>query len=290
MRIKAYAKVNLVLDVLRRLENGYHEVRMVMQSVDLADILTIEKNTRGIINITTNVEGLECDENNLIYKAAKRILAEAQTEQGFDIHLEKNIPIAAGMAGGSTDAAATLVGINRMLNLGFDVDKLKEIAVTIGADVPYCIEGGTQLSEGIGEKLTHLNGAPDCHILIAKPHIGVSTKYVYENLHVDRIIKHPDVDGMLKAIDNKDPRAVADKLDNILETVTAKEYPQIGRLEDIMKENGAMNAIMSGSGPTVFGLFEERSVAERALAAVEESGLAAQALVTGFANANCEEL
>lgn len=290
MKLKAMAKVNLGLDVLRRREDGYHEVRMIMQTVDLYDVLTIEKNDSGNIRITCDREDLECDDNNLIYKAAVKIMEYAKVNQGFDINLEKNIPIAAGMAGGSTDAAATLVGINKELRLRLSNEQLKEIGVRIGADVPYCIEGGTQLSEGIGEILTKLPSAPKCIVLIAKPTIGVSTKYVYENLNVHRISDHPDIDGMLMSIKTNDLKGVVSTMDNILETVTIREYPLIGEIKDIMVREGALASLMSGSGPTVFGIFDDVNKAEAACRILSADNRVEKALVTGFADKTCVEV
>lgn len=284
LKIYAMSKVNLGLDVIRRREDGYHEVRMIMQTLNLCDELTIARREDEKIVITCNLEGLECDENNLIYKAAKKLMDAAGVTSGLDIHLQKNIPVAAGMAGGSTDAAATLTGVNELLGIGFSVDKLKEIGVTIGADVPYCIEGGTQLSEGIGEILTRLKPAPQCYVLVAKPHVGVSTKYVYENLHVDTIKRHPDIDGMLEGIENNDIHEVAKTMENILENVTEKKYPVIKELKDIMLGEGALNSLMSGSGPTVFGLFEDEEKANKALEKVQATGEVSQACVTTFAD------
>lgn len=284
LKIYAMSKVNLGLDVIRRREDGYHEVRMIMQTLNLCDELTIARREDERIVITCNLEDLECDENNLIYKAAKKLMDAAGVTSGLDIHLQKNIPVAAGMAGGSTDAAATLTGVNELLGIGFSVDKLKEIGVTIGADVPYCIEGGTQLSEGIGEILTRLKPAPQCYVLVAKPHVGVSTKYVYENLHVDTIKRHPDIDGMLEGIENNDIHEVAKTMENILENVTEKKYPVIKELKDIMLGEGALNSLMSGSGPTVFGLFEDEEKANKALEKVQATGEVSQACVTTFAD------
>ena len=287
MNIQAMSKVNLALDVLRRREDGYHEVRMVMQTLNLHDELTINIRDDENIVITCNNSQLECDENNLIYKAARLLLDEVHSNIGLDIHLEKNIPIAAGMAGGSTDAAATLVGLNELLYLGRTKDELKQLGVKLGADVPYCIEGGTQLSEGIGEKLTKLPEAPQCYVVVAKPHVGVSTKYVYENLHVETIEHHPDIDSMLAAIENKSLKEVAAAMDNILANVTEKKYPVIAMLKQVLMDNGALNAIMSGSGPTVFGLFEDEEKAEAALEAVMATGEVSNGCVTTMSQRTC---
>ncbi len=283
IKIKAMAKVNLGLDVLRRRENGYHDVKMVMQTVNLYDTLTITERDDTQIVITTNVGELPLSEDNLIYKAAKLLLEAAGKECGVSIHLDKQIPIAAGMAGGSTDAAATLLGVNFLYEFGFGKEKLAEIGVRIGADVPYCIYGGTYLSEGIGEVLTKLPDAPECYVVIAKPGIGVSTKYVYENLHIETVSEHPDVDGMIEAIKMGSLDGVTAKMANVLETVTVKRYPEIARMKECLEENGAEKALMSGSGPTVFGIFKEEKTAKTALDKLNDTGLVKQGFVTTFA-------
>ncbi len=284
VKIKAMAKVNLGLDVLRRRENGYHDVKMVMQTVDLYDELTLTKTEDNAIRITTNVGELPLNEDNLIYKAANLLFEKAGKKYGVFIHLDKNIPIAAGMAGGSTDAAATLLALNELFGFGFDKEELAGIGVKIGADVPYCIYGGTCLSEGIGEILTKLPDAPNCYIVIAKPPIGVSTKYVYENLHIETVSEHPDMDGMVEAIRNGSLKGVTDKMGNVLETVTVKKYPEIAEMKKCLLENGAENALMSGSGPTVFGIFTKKDIADKALEELEKTGLVKQGFVTTFAN------
>ena len=281
------SKVNLGLDVLRRRDDGYHEVRMIMQTLKLCDELYFEETQKKEIRIVCNSENLECDENNLIYKAARLIMDEAGIDRGLDIRLKKNIPIAAGMAGGSSDAAATLVALNKMFGIDFDIAKLKEIGVKIGADVPYCIEGGTQLSEGIGEKLTRLKDAPQCFVVVAKPHIGVSTKYVYENLHVETIKTHPNIDAMLKGIDEGDLIEISSHMENILENVTEKKYPVIAMLKSKLKSMGALNSLMSGSGPTVFALFDDKDKADKACEAVLDTGEVAFGCVTQFSDRTC---
>lgn len=280
--IKAMAKVNLGLDVLRRRENGYHDVKMVMQTVNLYDTLTLSKIDEGIV-ITTNTGELPLNEDNLIYKAAKLLLEYVDKKAGVSIHLDKQIPIAAGMAGGSTDAASTLLGINELYNLDLTKEELAEVGVKIGADVPYCIYGGTYLSEGIGEVLTKLPDAPDCYVVIAKLGIGVSTKYVYENLHIETVEKHPDIDGMIDAIKTGSLDGVTEKMENVLETVTIKRYPEIETMKKCLLENGAENALMSGSGPTVFGIFKEEKIAKQALSKLQKTGLVKNGFVTTFA-------
>lgn len=281
--INAMAKINLGLDVLRRRENGYHDVKMIMQTVNIYDTLDFVKLQDSKIVVKTDTMELPTDENNLIYKAAKLLFDKCGVKEGVDITLTKRIPIAAGMAGGSTDAAAALVGINRLFDLKLSMDELKEIGVKIGADVPYCVEGGTALSEGIGEILTKLPDAPDCFVVVAKPEISVSTKYVYENLHANELKEHPDIDGMVEAIKVGDLDGVCKRMENVLETVTETKYPVISELKQMLKEAGAENSLMSGSGPTVFAIFKEEELANKALERVERSGLAKQSFVTVFA-------
>ncbi|MDO4509269.1 MAG: 4-(cytidine 5'-diphospho)-2-C-methyl-D-erythritol kinase [Lachnospiraceae bacterium] len=261
---KAYAKVNLGLDVLRRREDGYHDVKMIMQTVNLYDVIEIEESDDTLISIVTENDSIPVNEDNLIYKACKLLMDEFNIKKGVRITLEKNIPVAAGMAGGSTDAAKTMIGINELFKLGLSKDELMKRGVRIGADVPYCIMGGTALSEGIGEILSPVSGMPNCNILIAKPPIDVSTKFVYENLHANELVSHPDIDGLKSSIEASDIYAVASKMENVLETVTVKEYPIIEEIKTYMKQNGALNSIMSGSGPTVFGLFDNYEIAKKA--------------------------
>ena len=281
--IHAMAKINLGLDVLRRRENGYHDVKMIMQNVNIYDTLEFIKLQEPVIKVKTDSMDLPVDENNLIYKAAKLLFEKGGVTEGVEITLTKRIPIAAGMAGGSTDAAAALVGANRLFHLGLTVEELKNIGVKIGADVPYCIEGGTALSEGIGEILTKLPDAPGCFVVVAKPEISVSTKYVYENLHANELTYHPDIDGMVDAIKQGDLEGVCKRMENVLETVTEAKYPVISQIKSLLKEAGAENALMSGSGPTVFAIFKEEETANLALEKVKASGLAKQSFVTVFA-------
>lgn len=280
-QLKAYAKINLGLDVVRRLENGYHEVKMVMQTVGIYDELTFTRKATGIA-ITTDSGELPTNEDNLIYKAAKLLMERYNVQEGVSIHLQKNIPIAAGMAGGSTDAAATLKGINALFDLGCTQEELKEIGVKIGADVPYCVMGGTALAEGIGEKLTPLSPAPACFVLVAKPDINVSTKYVYEHLDATGVEKHPDIDGMVQAIETGNLQGVLERMENVLESVTIVAHPIIDTIKIRMKELGALNSMMSGSGPTVFGIFDNREKAEKAYEKLKAEQLAKQIFVTTF--------
>lgn len=256
IKLKAYAKINLGLDVLRKREDGYHEVRMIMQTIRLFDRLTMTKIRKNKIYLETNLCFLPTDEKNLVYRAVKMMKEEFDIQEGVRIELDKKIPVCAGMAGGSTDAAAALVGMNRLFQLKLSEKQLMEYGVRLGADVPYCIMRGTALSEGIGEKLSRVSPMPDCHILIAKPNINVSTKYVYENLNLPALKTHPDIDLLLEAIEKKDLYTLASNLGNVLETVTIDRYPVIEQIKRSMMAKGAIGALMSGSGPTVFGIFD----------------------------------
>lgn len=282
--LKAYGKINLALDVVRKREDGYHDVRMIMQTVKMYDYIQIKKTNNKDIKIQTNLSFLPTNENNLVYKAAKLLMDEFNIEQGVEIKLDKFIPVAAGMAGGSSDAATVLIGINKLFDLGLKKHELMERGVKIGADVPYCILRGTCLAEGIGEKLTTLKSVPNCYVVIIKPGVSVSTKYVYENLHANELSYHPDIDGMIEDLKNQDLEGIAGKLSNVLETVTEEAYPEIKQIKDSLKKDGAMNAIMSGSGPTVFGLFKDRDVAEIALKNIKKQGLGKQVFVTEMFN------
>ena len=276
---KAYAKINLALDVLGTLPNGYHEVAMVMQTVDLFDELNFESFSASgekpedrirlslSMGKTKNADkksgGIGADKDNIVYKAALAMLDRMPEGKGIEISLKKNIPIAAGMAGGSTDAAATLRGINELFELGLTDEDLCSIGVKLGADVPYCIVGGTCLAEGIGERLTKLPDLPRLNLVIAKPEAGVSTKTVYTEL--DKVIdkaKHPDVKAMTEAVKAGDKAEIAGQLGNILEAVTIPACPEIGEIKILLAEAGAEGVLMSGSGPTVFGIFKDKDGAE----------------------------
>ena len=289
LSLKAYGKINLGLDVLRRRDDGYHEVRMIMQTVGIYDrIDLIYKETPGI-TVETNLYYLPDNENNLVYKAAKLLMDEFHVQKGVHIRLRKYIPVAAGMAGGSSDAAAVLFGVNKMFSLGLTTEQLMDRGVKIGADVPYCVMRGTALSEGIGEILTPLPVPPQCQVLIAKPGISVSTKFVYENLHANELRpeQHPDIDGMMEAIKQKDLYGIADRFGKVLENVTIPAYPVIQEIKDLMLEQGAIGALMSGSGPTVFGLFTNPKAAAKAHEEMRFGAgaeLAKQVYLTNFYN------
>ena len=282
IQLKALAKINLGLDVLRRREDGYHEVKMIMQTIGLHDDLEIRKTKTPGIQVKTNLYYLPTNENNLVYKAAKLLMDEFQIQDGVSIQLKKRIPVAAGMAGGSSDGAAVLWGINQMYGLGLSMQALMERGVRLGADVPYCIQRGTALAEGIGEKLSVLPPMPKCTILIAKPGISVSTKFVYENLHANDLKpeQHPDVDSMIEAMRQKDLGLLCSRMGNVLETVTIPAYPVINEIKRTMMDNGAIGSMMSGSGPTVFGIFDSPAAAKQAMKAVRAAKLAKQICLT----------
>ena len=284
MRLRALAKINLGLDVLRKREDGYHEVRMVMQTIRMYDQLDITRNIQPGIHIKTNLPYLPVNENNLVFKAAKLLMDEFQIQEGLSIQLKKVIPVSAGMAGGSSDAAAALVGVNKIFALGLSRKELMERGRQIGADVPYCVMRGTALAEGIGQILTPLPPVPQGYVLVGKPGVNVSTKFVYGRLDAANLKEHPDIDGMVAALGQKDLRQVADKLGNVLETVTVPEYPVIDEIKKSMVRWGALNALMSGSGPTVFGLFDDREKAEYASEKLKKSRLVKQSFLTSFYN------
>lgn len=282
--LKALAKINLGLDVVRRREDGYHEVRMIMQTIHLYDRLKITKMKTPGIEIHSNLPFLPVNENNLVYKAGKLLMDEFGIREGVRVDLLKRIPVAAGMAGGSSDAAAMLYGMNQLFGLKLSRQALMERGVTIGADVPYCLMRGTALAEGIGEKLKQLPPMVKCPVLIAKPQISVSTKFVYQNLKLDEHTVHPDIDRLIQDIRNKDLQAAAGDMGNVLETVTIPNYPVIAQIKEQMMHSGAVNSMMSGSGPTVFGLFENEKQAKKAYDDMKQTGLAKQIYLTSIYN------
>ena len=281
--LNAYAKINLSLDVVGRLANGYHEVRMIMQTVGIHDTLTFEK-TEGEIVLSSDAGELPLGEDNLIYKAARLVKETYGISGGVKVHLEKRIPVAAGMAGGSTDAAATLKAMNLLYDLGLSEEALCGLGVKLGADVPYCIMGGTALSEGICEVLTKLAPMPKCVLLVAKPDINVSTKEVYQALDSQSVPWHPDVDGMRQAIEEGRLEGIYSRLGNVLETVTVAKHPIVSEIKQEMLGNGALGSLMSGSGPSVFGIFDDEEKARAAGECIKKKGLAKQVFVTGPVN------
>lgn len=284
MRLRAMAKINLGLDVIRKRDDGYHEVRMIMQTIKMYDVLDIRKKKTQGISLSTNLPYVPSDERNLVYKAAKLLMDEFDIKEGISMRLFKFVPVAAGMAGGSSDAAAAFVGVNRLFRLGLSQEELMERAVQIGADVPYCIMRGTALAEGIGEKLTPLPAMPEGYVLIGKPGINVSTKTAYENLNLAAIEQHPDIDGMIRDIRNKDIYSMTEKMVNVFEPGLMKKYPVIQEIRDFMEEKGALKAMMSGSGPTVFGIFDSKEKMNAAASALKKTGLAKTVFAAGIYN------
>ncbi len=280
IRLKARAKINLGLDVLGRRDNGYHDVRMVMQTVGLYDRIIMTRIPEEEIRIKTNVGFLPVNENNLVYKAIMLMKDNYKLEGGIEVDLNKFIPVAAGMAGGSSDAACALFGMNRLYELNISMKELMKLGVGIGADVPYCLMRGTALAEGIGEKLTRLPDMPFCHILVAKPPVNVSTRLVYEKLDSTPINEHPDIDGIIEAVRLKDVGLVASRMGNVLESVTVPLYPVIDSIKKDMLEHGAINAMMSGSGPTVFGIFPDEQSMTACQQFLRQKGEARQVYTT----------
>lgn len=304
---KAYAKVNLALDVLRKRSDGYHDVKMVMQNIDIYDELEFivtdikkasdnscenaahgEKTEQNKsyakpscnIIIETNKPEIPTDESNLIYKAIKLMFDEYNVYGNVLVKLTKNIPIEAGMAGGSTDCAAALKAVNDIFELNASLEELMRLGKRLGADVPFCLLGKTALAEGIGEILTEVQGLPDCTILVVKPAVGISTKMIYENMNCSELKSRPDIDGMLEGLKRHNLGIVASKMENVMETVTVKLCPDIEDIKNAMKEKGALNAIMSGSGPTVFGIFDDSEKAWEAADYIGELDLATDIFVT----------
>ena len=272
IRLRAMAKINLGLDVLGKREDGYHDLRMIMQTVSLFDRITLRMTKASGIRIQTNLGFLPADASNLAVRAAQLLFDEFSLEGGLFIDLEKHIPVAAGLAGGSSDAAAVLFGVNELFGLKLTREQLMERGLKLGADVPFCVLRGTALAEGVGEILTSTRPMPPCHILLAKPPVHVSTKFVFGNLRADEILTHPDIDGQLKALEDGDLKALADKMGNVLEAVTVPAYPVIRELKAKMMEGGAIGAMMSGSGPTVFGLFDDERAARTVCDKIRQEG------------------
>lgn len=264
--INAYAKINLGLDVIRRRPDGYHDLKMIMQSIELHDELIFNVSEGDSVSLTCSNPSLPCDDSNLIVRAVKLLSSEFNIHKKIDIYLEKNIPVAAGMAGGSTDAAAAMIALNDITGLGLSRGQLMRYGVMLGADIPFCIMQGTALSEGIGDILTPIAPPVAAHVLIVKPPIDVSTGFVYSNLKLTEDSIHPDIDAIMKVLPMSNEE-IGEHLGNILETVTIPAYPVIDHIKCCMRDNGAQAALMSGSGPTVFGLFDDYNQASQALEA-----------------------
>lgn len=270
--IDARAKINFTLDVLRKRTDGYHEVEMIMQTVALRDHLTLELLAEKRIELECGNSIVPCDESNLAWKAARLMLDEYAPDAGVRISLKKNIPIAAGLAGGSADAAAVILGLNELLGLKRSREQLQEIGVRIGADVPFCIQGGTALAQGIGEKLTVIKPAPKMNILLYNPGYGVSTKEVYSRLNIKNIRERPTTSAMIDTIERQDIRSIARGLCNVLEPVAFELHPELSEVKKQFKNYGALGSLMSGSGPTIFGIFESEKDAKSAACRIPVDG------------------
>ncbi len=261
--VKARAKINIILDVVGKRDNGYHDIRTVMQTLDLHDIVTVRRlrekdGSNSGISLITNSDKIPKDNTNLAYRAAECMKKRYSLGDGIEIQIDKNIPVAAGLAGGSADCAAVILGIKDVFNLNISEGILSEIAAALGADVPYCLKGGTFLAEGIGEKLTKLSSFPFMYVLVVKPDISVSTPWVYKNFDSVGKKEFPNVDRMIDCISNSNINGICESVCNVLESVTVFKYPIIDDIKRSMIDKGALTAMMSGSGPSVFGLYRDR--------------------------------
>lgn len=259
---KAPAKINLSLDVLYKRPDNYHEIEMVMTTVDLADRIELTTIDTDAIIMGSESRFIPNDERNLAYRAAKLIKDKYSINKGVHIKIEKYIPVAAGLAGGSSDAAATLRGLNRLWSLNIPTAELAEIGSEIGSDVSFCVYNSTAVARGRGEIITKLPAPPTCWVVLAKPMIGVSTPSIYQHLDLDSV-KHPDTQGMIDAIKTNDYIKMTQKLGNVLEAVTLPLYPEVQQIKNKMISSGADAVLMSGSGPTMFSLVAQESRAQR---------------------------
>lgn len=285
IELKAYGKINIGLDVIRKREDGYHDLDMIMQTVGVYDdvIISREDGTQTYeIEVSTDADILPNDKGNLAFMAAKVLMEAYDIKSKVKIHINKRIPIAGGMAGGSADCAAVLRGVNQLFQLGLTDEQLQEYGVKLGADVPYCIVGGTKRAQGIGEILTDLPTPPKCYVIIAKPDAFVSTKFVYSHIRPAQIENHPDIDGIIESIKAGDLYGMCEKIANVMEDVTIPEYPIIQKVKDILKSNGAVNALMSGSGPTVFGIYDDEEKAKQSMDALSGKEFVSRLYLTKF--------
>lgn len=285
IELKAYGKINIGLDVIRKREDGYHDLDMIMQTVGVYDdvIISREDGTQTYeIEVSTDADILPNDKGNLAFMAAKVLMEAYDIKSKVKIYINKRIPIAGGMAGGSADCAAVLRGVNKLFQLGLTDEQLQEYGVKLGADVPYCIVGGTKRAQGIGEILTDLPTPPKCYVIIAKPDAFVSTKFVYSHIRPAQIENHPDIDGIIESIKAGDLYGMCEKIANVMEDVTIPEYPIIQKVKDILKSNGAVNALMSGSGPTVFGIYDDEEKAKQSMDALSGKEFVSQLYLTKF--------
>lgn len=285
IELKAYGKINIGLDVIRKREDCYHDLDMIMQTVGVYDdvIISRKDGTQTYeIEVSTDADVLPNDKGNLAFMAAKVLMEAYDIKAKVKIHINKRIPIAGGMAGGSADCAAVLRGVNQLFQLGLTDEQLQEYGVKLGADVPYCIVGGTKRAQGIGEILTDLPTPPKCYVIIAKPDAFVSTKFVYSHIRPAQIENHPDIDGIIESIKAGDLYGMCEKIANVMEDVTIPEYPIIQKVKDILKSNGAVNALMSGSGPTVFGIYDDEEKAKQSMDALSGKEFVSQLYLTKF--------
>lgn len=285
IELKAYGKINIGLDVIRKREDGYHDLDMIMQTVGVYDdvIISREDGTQTYeIEVSTDADILPNDKGNLAFMAAKVLMEAYDIKSKVKIHINKRIPIAGGMAGGSADCAAVLRGVNKLFQLGLTDEQLQEYGVKLGADVPYCIVGGTKRAQGIGEILTDLPTPPKCYVIIAKLDAFVSTKFVYSHIRPAQIENHPDIDGIIESIKAGDLYGMCEKIANVMEDVTIPEYPIIQKVKDILKSNGAVNALMSGSGPTVFGIYDDEEKAKQSMDVLSGKEFVSQLYLTKF--------
>ena len=269
MRKKAYAKINISLDVIGKRDDGYHLLEMIMQTIDLYDEIEIIKNYDKSIKIHCNKQYVPCDERNLAYKAAKLFKDKYKIKDGVIIKIKKNIPVAAGLAGGSTDAATVLCIMNKMFNVGATYREFTDLALKIGADVPYCINGGTALCEGIGEKITYLDKFENKILVVIKPNFGVPTKEIYGSLDINKIYKHVKTNQLIECIKKDDIYGVCNNMKNVLENVTLGKHKILKEIKEDLNKNSAIGAMMSGSGPTIFGFFEDMLTAQNAYESIK---------------------
>jgi 4-diphosphocytidyl-2-C-methyl-D-erythritol kinase len=264
IEVLARAKINIALDVLGKRDDGYHELRGVMQSIALADVISLKRvKKNNYLKLISNVSHLPIDQRNIAFKAAKTIIDKYNIQDGVFIDLIKNIPVSAGLGGGSADCAAVLVGMNRLFELNIPFDELLDIGLSMGADVPFCLTGGTCLAEGIGERLTSLRHMPQAFILLVKPAVPVSTAEVFKHFNPGTAVK-PDIDKLIYYIEKADLQGICSQMANVLESVTAAWHPEISEIKEKMLECGALGAVMSGSGPTVIGVFDDNQVMQGA--------------------------
>lgn len=271
MILKAYAKINLSLDIVGKREDGYHLLEMIMQAVELHDEVILTEKKAGI-SLSCDKSYVPVDERNIAYKAAKLIMEETGLKSGIHIHINKNIPVAAGLAGGSTDAAAVLKGMNAMFSLGLSYEELKVLGLKLGADVPYCIEGGTALCEGVGERITKLESFSGYVVVLVKPPFGVSTKEVYGAFNLEKIKRHVETKKLIDSLAKSDLNGVHYYSRNLLENVVIQSYPVIKSIKQRVVKTGARVTLMSGSGPTVYGIYENKETAVRALDELRKNG------------------